>query len=410
MAFPASQSTFWAESAGSALGASSVVVADPAHTSSGLLGGGGVPSSAAGTPPDSSGLSLVQIWPQGSIEVSWAVGGAAGRVRMITGQKGARIGGCRGKVRGFTGRSRLRMLEQVNSIKRSAVDPSGMWFVTLTVPSQDNCTWQMIEEYRRAWFKRVRREWGTDFFTVWKKEPHEGDGLNQGKPHLHAQMFWRRGASVPDLKSFRAWNDRAWADVVKSVNPFHQQSGCRVERMRGWNGVTWYCSKYCAKLSEATDCTEETGRIWGIENRARMPVEKVSRVVAGTVGRKIHRALRKLQQRRRERWLIYDPSSRRWRSIAHGWCRITEGSPERMFVDASLVADRARAAGFKVKKWKPKCGRTRTVDVWAQVDGKFLKVGEERHTFLSGLQLIDSATIERVTEYFEREWLEEPPF
>lgn len=405
MAFPASQSTLWADSVLPGAGPSSVVLADPARTSSYQLGGGGVPASAAGTPPESSGLSLVHKWPQGSIEVSWAVGGAAGRVRVLGREVGGRVGGVRGKVRGFTGRSRLRMLEQVNSIKRSAV--AEVWFLTLTVPSQDECTWQKIEQHRRAWFKRLRREWGTDSFVVWKKEPHEGKGLNQGNPHLHALLFWRRG-EVPDVKLFRAWNDRAWADVVQSVNPFHLQSGCRVERMRGWNGVTWYCSKYCAKLSETTDFPDETGRIWGIENRDRMPVEKVSRVLANSPGRKVHRTLRKLMQRRRERWMIFD--SGRWRTLAHGWCRVSEGSAERFWVDASSVADRCRRAGFKVKKVVPKCAVTRTVDLWCQVDGKFLKYGEEKHTHLAGLQLLDSSTIERVTEYFEREWLEEPPF
>lgn len=365
-------------------------------------GGGGVPASAAGTPPEaeSSGLSLVHKWPRGSIEVSWAVGAAAGRVRVLGREVGGRVGGVRGKVRGFTGRSRLRMLEQVNSIKRSSV--GAVWFLTLTIPSQDQCTWQKCEQHRRAWFKRLRREWGSDWFAVWKKEPHKS-----GLPHLHVLLFWCR-AEVPDQAAFRRWNDAAWASVVQSVNPFHEKCGARVERMRGWNGVAWYCAKYCAKLSETTDLPEETGRIWGIENRDRMCVEKVSRVLANAPGRKVHRTLRKLMQRRRERWMIFD--SGRWRTIAHGWCRVAEGSVERYWVDAGCLADRARRAGFKVKKVVPKCAVTRTVDLWCQVDGKFLKYGEEKHTHLAGLQLLESSTIERVTEYFEREWLEEPPF
>jgi len=401
MAFPVSQSILWSEPVGSALGASSVVLADSLRSTSGNLSdGGGVPTSAAGTPPDSSGLSLVHKWPQGSIEVSWAVGAGAGRVRVLGREVVGRVGGVRGKVRGFTGRSRLRMLEQVNSIKRSSV--GAVWFLTLTIPSQDQCTWQKCEQHRRAWFKRLRREWGSDWFAVWKKEPHKS-----GLPHLHVLLFWCR-AEVPDQAAFRRWNDSAWASVVQSVNPFHEKCGARVERMRGWNGVAWYCAKYCAKLSETTDLPEETGRIWGIENRGCMCVEKVSRVLANSPGRKVHRTLRKLMQRRRERWMIFD--SGRWRTLAHGWCRVAEGSSDRYWVDASAVADRARRAGFKVKKFVPKCAVTRTVDLWCQVDGKFLKYGEEKHTHLAGLQLLDSSTIERVTEYFEREWLEEPPF
>lgn len=402
MAFPASQSTSSAELALFGSGVSSVDLANSLRTTGSLSGGGGVPTSAAGTP---LGLSLVHKWPQGSVEVSWAAGGAAGRVKILGRVGGGRVGGVRGKVRGFTGRSRLRMLEQVNSIKRSSV--GAVWFLTLTVPSQDECTWQKLEQHRRAWFKRLRREWGGDWFAVWKKEPHKS-----GLPHLHVLLFWCR-AEVPELAAFRRWNDSAWANVVQSVNPFHEKCGARVERMRGWNGVAWYCAKYCAKLSEAMD-SAETGRIWGIENRGRMVVERVARVLANRPGRQVHRTLRKLQQRRRERWLLFDRERGCWSSLAHGWIRLSEKSSTRVFVNASVQADRLRALGFKVKKWTPKCAITRTVKVWVEVDDRgrlsIERGDDEKHTYLGGLQLIDSETIQRVTEHFEREWLDDPPF
>lgn len=278
------------------------------------------------------------------------------------------------------------MLEWVNALDRSRIVST--WFLTLTVPAGE-ADWCLIERHRRAWERRLRREWGQTFFLIWKKEPHKS-----GWPHLHALLFWLQ--TPPQIEAFRSWNDDAWADVVRSKNPHHRRVGCKVERMRTWNGVAWYCSKYLSKTAEFED--QDTGRIWGIAQRDLMPVTREAVNVDRLAFTQISRVLRKLQQRRREKWLIRATGRDRWECVRSFYHR--EGHE---FVAAERVVASAVRAGWRVKRVRPRCGVNRHVKIWAEgFAGRMVHVADEVQFTPCGLHLLDSQTIKRVTEFFGR--------
>jgi hypothetical protein len=257
----------------------------------------------------------------------------------------ALAGGARGKVQGFSAASRLNMLRAVHAIDRQGVVER--FFGTLTVPRGEG-TWAGMEKHRRNWLKRFDRRWPGAAFIVWKKELHKS-----GTVHLHALIFWVREA--PRVKEFRAWNDDAWADVVKSSNPWHRRVGCRVERMHSWNGVGHYCAKYLAKDQEHV--SEGTGRIWGIHNRELVPVSIDVQRLPGAAGVRVKRALRKLQARRREKW---------WVKVGGVWNRLREIKGGHSIGQQVSIA---RAAGLRVKRRRPRCLRRRLVNVWGAEEG-----------------------------------------
>jgi len=66
---------------------------------------------------------------------------------------------------------------------------------------------------------------------------------------------------------------RIWYEIVGSGDEAHLAAGTRVEAIRSRNGVLYYASKYCAKVSGAP--LEETGRVWGVVGRRHLPVDVV---------------------------------------------------------------------------------------------------------------------------------------
>lgn len=99
--------------------------------------------------------------------------------------------------------------------------------------------------------------------------------------------------------SFQDWASLAWYHVVDSHNLDHLQAGSRVERVKTWGGVMWYCAKYLAKSDSSFLIDLPLGRSWGIFNRAGVPWAKlVDLDLDGDVGVRLRRVMRHYLERR----------------------------------------------------------------------------------------------------------------
>jgi hypothetical protein len=190
-------------------------------------------------------------------------GGSLIQVKMDVGRSlPARGGGRRGTIRGFSRQSRLRLMRKLGTIRKDEVPV----FVTLTYPDrfpEDAETQKRNFDAMRA--RLLRKGAG----AVWRREwkPRQS-GENAGKlaPHWHL-LVWGMG-----FKELRDWLPSAWYEVCGRICPEHLQAGVSVERLRCWNAVMAYTSKYIAKVVEEGEFTH--GRAWGVINPDRIPWAK----------------------------------------------------------------------------------------------------------------------------------------
>lgn len=365
---------------------------DTGAAAAGRTSGGPEPAAPAAA---DLGLSKAHKWPLGperqvgNFVVRSARGGSWCEIRQIGESRlGSGGGGCRRQVKGFSRASRLNCISTINKIDRRQVGQ--VWFLTLTVP-RGEADWKEIERHRRAWFKRLRREYRGRWFSVWKKEAHKS-----GTPHLHALLFWLE--APPDLGAFKAWNDDAWADVVKSDNPHHRRVGCRVEVMRGWNGVAAYTAKYLTKDQEGL--LGETGRIWGVERREEMPRDLAEEEVAQDEGNRVKRCLRKHQQRKRTTWHVWDDSAGRWYRIR----------PSKQAGTVDEQVRRYQQIGVRVKRKRPRLTYTVSVPLWyeeievrsGRETRRMVQDGEQLHSYTPAMHFVDADTVARLVEFFRR--------
>lgn len=385
------------------------------------LRGRGGRAPAGGTPPP--GLSYAHKWTEGTGEEA-ATGREespppSGHFRLKVPQNG----GCcrlseigqkrpfvglglkkRGEVKGFSRGSRLRMMELLNSIDQSKV--ACIFFATLTVPRGER-DFKGIERDRRLWLKRFERQYPGAASVIWKKEPHK-----TGTPHLHALIFW--WGNPPKLAEFRAWNDAAWAEVVKSANPHHRDRACRVEHMRTWNGVRFYAAKYIGKAADVT--VKESGRIWGIHNRKLLAISVREEVLEPEVGKRMRRTLRKLQERKKSHWqerVKCKDGRHIWIKLRPRSVRIAKNSHTFEFfsVEAQVRSAIKYGAGARYVKGRALARRvvpiygdtvTESVLLGGEVR-KVEKVGEEVHSFAPALHFVGSAEVERLREFYKRQ-------
>jgi hypothetical protein len=321
------------------------------------------------------------------------------RVTEVAPPRPRSSGSKRGRVRGFSKASRLRLLERIQECDRTQI--RGHWATAHTVPAGE-ADWSRIERHRVAWLKRFSRKWGPAAAAiVWKKEDHKS-----GWPHLHEIILWL--VEPPDLLVYRAWNDVAWAEVVASENPAHVRTGCNVQRVRSWQGVASYASKYLGK--EIEESHEETGRIWGIYNRRRLPKSISRRVVSADVGKRVRRAQRKLRQRRRRRTFVRFGGSGPWLPVLP-YKSCSEGeAPYVVSVEnqLSLARHYCRTYGerLEIRCRLPKCCSTVPVQIWQEVQDSAAKrsriePGEvELHAYTSGRHFGDASEARRLVEFF----------
>ena len=371
------------------------------------------PAAGAGAPAGgipAPGLSYAYKCPDrvpvvGEFRIRTPLNGGCVRVSEVGSKRPSRsLEGCkRGMVKGFSRGSRLRMLELLQSIDRAKI--LGVWFATLTVPAGE-CDWKGIERHRRAWLKRFDRAYPASASIIWKKEPHKS-----GFPHLHALILW--AVPIPDVHAFRKWNDAAWADVVKSDNPAHASVGCKVEPMRTWNGVAWYAGKYLSKNSE-TDI-KETGRIWGVHNRALLAKTIDEEVVAPEVGKRVRRTLRKLQERKKTHWeerIQRKDGSFVWVPVRGHTCKMkmTGGGFDFHYFTVEDQVRSAKRNSRRIRYVKGRALSRRTVPIWGEVTEqswslgevkKIEKIGEEKSSFASSLHFVRSEDAKRLVQYWK---------
>jgi hypothetical protein len=291
-------------------------------------------------------------------------------------------------IRGFSRSARLRMLEYINSIDQTRVKTT--FFLSHTV-KKDTLDWIGIERARRIWTERFRRKWSDDNATViWKKEPHKS-----GTPHLHMLILWSKWA--PDLNEYRKWSDDAWCESVATAGGNAAPAGQRVELMRLWQGVQSYCSKYCAKLINDEDgIPEKTGKIWGITFRKNIPIERDTEYFKKETGIRVKRALRRLQQRRSQRYEVRE-SDGKWFTVRQSQNKILG------LVTVEQTLEFAKKAGLKVRKIKPKCMRNDRVPIWLEDEkGKMIHDGFEIHAFTSSVHFVKDSTIRALVDFTER--------
>lgn len=192
-----------------------------------------------------------------------AVGGHTVTVKpeRPPGMTGLEVGGVRGEITEYSRQSRNRLLRLIGKTDKFQQPV----FVTLTYPdvySRDKAKWKRDID---VFGKRLVRKFDNPAF-IWRvefKERQTGQNAGVVMPHYHLLVY---GVSAVDL---RKWTSEAWYQVCDSGDEKHLKAGTSVERLKSWNGVISYVSKYIAKLDKFPD--DWTGRVWGIVGRNNMP-------------------------------------------------------------------------------------------------------------------------------------------
>ena len=179
----------------------------------------------------------------------------------------------RAAVSGFSRRSRSRLLQLLSKVKRVFLP----FFITLTYPGKPELVpWDNPEQWKRdlidKFCKRLVRRF-PQVSAVWKLEPQK-----RGAPHFHLLLWLQVPAMNQDavLLLLRSWVRLAWWECVGQGDSDHFKAGTSVERVRSWNGVCFYASKYMGKaVSVDNEAWGRPGRWWGVINRACLPMAVV---------------------------------------------------------------------------------------------------------------------------------------
>ncbi len=206
----------------------------------------------------------------------------------------------RGKTMNMSPRSRRGIMNLVSTLIRSIIP----LFVTLTYPINFPSP-RDSKRHLDNFIKRLKRKY-PDMGYLWKLEMQL-----RGAPHYHLFLWGvdEEGAYIFMLK--------AWFEVVKSGDPWHLVNGLKAERIRSYNGVRSYVSKYIAKKDE-TIVPEGMGRTWGYggkipisdkEEYAITPQQAaiVLRYLSRRIGHKKNKGIR----------AFYVDNPKRWRDL-HG--------------------------------------------------------------------------------------------
>lgn len=126
----------------------------------------------------------------------------------------------------------------------------------------------------------------------------ESFGRRASFAHACAEKAWSN--PVNNYMSFFDWVSLNWYHVVGTGNTDHFLAGCRVEKIRTWGGVLSYCAKYMSKADAEGFMAEiESGRSWGMFNRAMMPWAKlITLELDDDVGNRVRRIARRYLEHR----------------------------------------------------------------------------------------------------------------
>jgi hypothetical protein len=202
-----------------------------------------------------------------------------------------RGGGIRDRVRGFSRTSRRNLLRRLASINRRVfrAHRGRMIFVTLTYPEHYPEDPELCKNHLKALRKRLQRKID-DFAGFWRM------GIQQrGAWHFHLLLFV--GSSVGSIDELRRFISSSWYEVTGKVSEGHLRTGTRVEAVKKWKQVTSYVERYMAKPEEFPEGLK-TGRIWGVWNQERLPVQWETAQVSLRDAFRIRRIYRKLARRK----------------------------------------------------------------------------------------------------------------
>jgi len=168
-------------------------------------------------------------------------------------------GGERGIVTRFSKASRRRLMKQM-----ARLNAERAIFITLTYPESFPGPKQAKNDLR-AFLERLRRRY-PESSAIWRLEFQK-----RGAPHFHLILF---GVRWFPFVTCRAWWANIIAEHVGDTLPF-----VRVEAIRSRRRLTYYVSKYAAKVpaeqSEAALFNNgaylHVGRHWGVFNRKFLP-------------------------------------------------------------------------------------------------------------------------------------------
>jgi hypothetical protein len=179
--------------------------------------------------------------------------------KRINPYKGGKRDWTRGKITKFSKRSRSRMMRKMAKINKSELP----LFVTLTYPKEySNNSEDWKYDYDK--FKRRMKYRFHKFSCIWKLEPQ-----SRGAPHFHL-LVW----GIPKY-GLNEYISMMWYEAVGSGDPKHLRAGTQVQRIRSWRGVTYYVSKYMAKVEELPPGWDFPGRYWGVSYRENIPWSRV---------------------------------------------------------------------------------------------------------------------------------------
>jgi hypothetical protein len=264
----------------------------------------------------------------------------------------------RGIVKGLSRAAAARFKRVLLGLDQSKIEAT--WEGCLTVPAGE-FTFAEFRLFLKRWAMRVKRRW-PGVPVPWIKEL-----TRKGELHLHFIVVWLKGMKVPTLTEFRAWNDSAWSEAVRSSHPSHWKTGCRVQPIRSWDRLVRYFSGYLTKGSEGRDRQSDTGKMWGVINRASLPRSILVEPLLKAEKRVVDRTLCRLRARRVTHLLskATHSCSERWGVPVEGWRRLSEHPACSMMLkgpDAAdprgFAADRVRSC-LKVEGWRLRVIRPR---------------------------------------------------
>ena len=220
--------------------------------------------------------------------------------------------GTREKIKDFSSGSRSRLQRKIATINE--FDTGLPDFLTLTYPNEWSTDWKVWKRDLHAFRKALVRRW-SNVWGVWRLEFQEREA-----PHFHF-LLWDgpqvEGMTVYSKKKKKniivpipgklskhnqeifEWLSSTWYRIVGSGDEKHLAAGTRIEPINSWNGVTFYASKYLAKLPSGKFAPVEfTGRFWGVIQGQKWKVSMFEKEVSVAEFMKIRRVLRKRHEKR----------------------------------------------------------------------------------------------------------------
>jgi len=159
----------------------------------------------------------------------------------------------------------------------------------LTYPGEYPQNPARCKGHLKALHKRLQREYGS-FAAFWRL------GVQQRAAwHFHLLLFV--GPSFGPISELRPFISSSWHEVTGKISEGHLRTGTRVESVRKWKEATSYVERYMAKPEEFPQGLQ-TGRIWGIWNEERLPVQWEEVAVNLRDAFRIRRIYRKLARRK----------------------------------------------------------------------------------------------------------------